>query len=1141
MTRKVGKWLLVALASVLVATLSALAVLYVQLRQGPITLDFLSGRVATVLNRSVAPLGLHVRFRDVVLERDRQLNLPTIHMRDLLLLDEHGQVLASAPRASISFAASDVLRGHMVARHLELVGPRIHIWRHEDGQITSGIGGAWPQEQDGEGAPGQGLNLVHLLTTLQQAARKGDEKGLETLRIVNAEIVYRDDALGLRWQAPDGELVLRRVPYGYALLTRVRVLGETAGWQVEMMASWRRQTGHTTVSLQIQDADLLAALRALSPELAGAVHGTLPTTARAVAEFDPAGNVVSASGEMLFAAGRVEIPDYVNTPIVIREGILRLDHDPNTGEVRIRQGQFRLPAGRVKITGHVQLPWGRAGQDMAFDLRLVHQPDDAARTAGHSPLLRSIRARGSLDVAAGRVRLEDVIYTGGGGGIRLRGLLRSEEKGVGVYVSGRARTISHRLLLALWPRKIGAGAREWVVKNVRAGMIPDGSFRLQIPGKVLWAAMVHDRPMPDEVADVRFSLRGVQFTHVEGWPAIAGASGEGVMTGNVFRLSLKNGRARLPSGRRIAPVEGRMRVRDLAAKVSPATIEVTASGKARAFLELVDLPPLKLATRASVPKDMLRGDARVRVSLFLPLSRRMTGDDVRITGASASVRNARIAGIVKNTVLEKGQVRIAYADGQLKAEGKGQFRGIPLAFTWQRDLREKAVRNRVTLKTRLSDADRKRLGIDLSPWITGGVSISAEAMYGKDGMEKADVRLDMSRVRMVLPAIDWRRPPRKGTKGSFQLLFDRKGIVIRKIRVTGPDRLRVHGELRLASDGTFRGATFSRFELDANNRLALDIERGKDRLKILAAGPIFDARPLMKQLFAPERAMTHALEAADVRVNISKVLALRGSYIEDVRGTIQVRQGQVYLASLQGRFPSGAPVTLDLQPAANGLRRLRIVTTDGGALLRAAGLYSRAIGGEAEFTALLKSGVYGGVQRGLFKLRRFQVRGERRLTRLQQKRKGALRGPRQRSHRFQKLVVPFSTDSRFIRIGDALLKSPEIGATINGLIRRSDGAMDIGGVIIPAYALNAALGKIPVLGVLLTGKPGEGVFGMTFALKGTIHKPKFIVNPLSAVAPGIFRQLFHVGGQNVNPDGTPMRRTPVRKRPHSRTNIVNGG
>ena len=1136
-TRKVGKWLLFALAGGLVFLMLAFGLLYLRLQQGPVTLNFLSGRVAAALDDSVRPMGLHVRFRDVVLEIDRRHHLPSIRMRDLQLLNADEQLLASAPRASVALSGGDLLRARLRARHLELVGPRILVWRRQDGRFARSIDATGQPSQ--APAVGSGMNLVHLLTALQGVARKGAEKGLETLRITDAEIVYRDDALGLLWRAPDGELTLRRVPYGYALLTRIRVLGATSGWRLELAASWRRETGHTTVSLQVQDGDLASALRTLFPAVADALRGTLPANGRAVAEFDAAGRMVGASAEMLFSAGRLSMPDYLNVPVALRHGILRLDHDPRTGGLRIRQGYFRLPDAEVKITGNMLLP--RQGRGMGFDLRLESTPfAGGARSTPHRrPLLRSIRARGEVELAAGTLRLDDFIYAGGGGAIRVRGAIRREERAAGIYLSGRARRIGHRLLAALWPRKVGPGARAWLVEHVQAGVIPQATFRLKIPGSVLWAAMVRDRPMPDEVADVRFSVRGVRFTHVKGWPAISGASGTGGMTGNVFRLKLKGGEALLPSGDRIASVQGAMQARDLAAKVSPATISVRAAGRARTFLELVDLPPLKLATRAAVPKDMLKGDAEVRVSLFLPLSRRMTGEDVRVSSAEATVRNARIAGIVKNGVLKDGAVRISYADDALRAEGKGKFRDVPLTFLWRRDLRQPAGRNRVTIRTRLSDDDRRRLGAELAPWIAGPVAITAEAVYGKDGMEGADVRLDLGKVRMALPAINWRRPPRKGTKGSFRVEFDDKGVVIRRIRVSGPGGLRVHGQLRLDPDGGFRSATFSRFELDANNRLALDIKREGQRFKVLAAGPIFDARPLILQLFAPERAMDRTLDEIDLRVNISKVLALRGDFITDVRGTVQVRAGRVYLATLQGRFPSGAEVTLDLQPAANGLQRLRILTTDGGALLRAAGLYSRVIGGRAEFTALLKSGVYGGVRRGLFRMQHFQVRGDRRLSRLNRDRKRG-RGPRQ-GHRFGKLVLPFSTDGRFIRIGDALVKSPEIGATANGIIRRADGAMDIGGVIIPAYALNTALGKIPVLGVLLTGKPGEGVFGMTFALKGTIQQPKFLVNPLSTVAPGILRQLFHLGGQNVNPDGTPLRRTPTRKRPRSRTNLANGG
>jgi hypothetical protein len=83
-----------------------------------------------------------------------------------------------------------------------------------------------------------------------------------------------------------------------------------------------------------------------------------------------------------------------------------------------------------------------------------------------------------------------------------------------------------------------------------------------------------------------------------------------------------------------------------------------------------------------------------------------------------------------------------------------------------------------------------------------------------------------------------------------------------------------------------------------------------------------------------------------------------------------------------------------------------------------------------------------------------------------------------------------------------------------------DGAIDIDGTIVPVYALNAAIGEVPILGDILTGGKGEGIFGLTYAVGGTMAQPRFQVNPVSAIAPGILRKFFEYGGNN----GEPIRR-----------------
>ena len=55
------------------------------------------------------------------------------------------------------------------------------------------------------------------------------------------------------------------------------------------------------------------------------------------------------------------------------------------------------------------------------------------------------------------------------------------------------------------------------------------------------------------------------------------------------------------------------------------------------------------------------------------------------------------------------------------------------------------------------------------------------------------------------------------------------------------------------------------------------------------------------------------------------------------------------------------------------------------------------------------------------------------------------------------------------------------------------------------------LSDIPLLGNLLTSKPGEGIIGLTYAVRGDLDQPEISVNPLSLMTPGILRRIFEFG------------------------------
>ena len=81
-------------------------------------------------------------------------------------------------------------------------------------------------------------------------------------------------------------------------------------------------------------------------------------------------------------------------------------------------------------------------------------------------------------------------------------------------------------------------------------------------------------------------------------------------------------------------------------------------------------------------------------------------------------------------------------------------------------------------------------------------------------------------------------------------------------------------------------------------------------------------------------------------------------------------------------------------------------------------------------------------------------------------------------------------------------------AAFRGIVRDANGRMNVTGTFLPAYGLNNAVSKIPVLGLAFGSGRKRGLFGITFALRGDASAPGLVVNPLSLFTPGVLRQIM---------------------------------
>jgi len=95
-----------------------------------------------------------------------------------------------------------------------------------------------------------------------------------------------------------------------------------------------------------------------------------------------------------------------------------------------------------------------------------------------------------------------------------------------------------------------------------------------------------------------------------------------------------------------------------------------------------------------------------------------------------------------------------------------------------------------------------------------------------------------------------------------------------------------------------------------------------------------------------------------------------------------------------------------------------------------------------------------------------------------------------------------------LKIANGVLRGPLIGTTFQGTVYDQANRMNMTGTFMPAYGLNSMFGDIPLLGALLGNGRDRGLIGITYRLRGDAKAPQLEVNPLSVIAPGIFRSIF---------------------------------
>jgi len=686
-------------------------------------------------------------------------------------------------------------------------------------------------------------------------------------------------------------------------------------------------------------------------------------------------------------------------------------------------------------------------------------------------------------------------------------------------VTVKAEQIDKDFMTALWPEEIQPKTRAWVGERVQGGVVnglavnagfdlPEegGASVLYINGKaeISRSALVFLRTMPplrNTSAAVSFEGSSLRFDLLSG--TVEGLD----MAGSRFIIRATDAG---PQG-------------DLA---------LLGTGDFSGALKLLDHPRLNLLRPRGLALSQSEGQVDLTMSMkwLIPTSgetlKEMGGAEIN---ATASVAGAGLHGLPYGIVLKDGGLNIVYSGRKLEISGRGRFNDAPGVVSLTRQPGG-ALKMDLVLQpsNELTNWLQQKFGMGLQ-----GKTGAAIKMDDQDGMEELvlETRFDLDQTSINIERFGLTKLPgeKAGMRARF-LISENNINAISDIEVES-DILAAKGRINFDESGQFLGAIFDHIAWPGNDISNMTLERNaEDIMRVTADARIIDLTPLRREE-SPGKGMSLIVDLTADRIVIDERVSFSGNVALATRadgvgsatllgnlflkGNPMLTEGTLKATfgagndQLEGRgLIGGAEASLVLGPGEHGGELLALKSDNAGQVLKTLEVTDAIRSGKLDMKVIYqpdKDGHYDVVM----DLENFSVieapRAVRMLSVL------SLAG----------LYSLLEGDGTNFRQGSAFIEvTPEkqiihqargageaLAVDFVGVVDKTSREVEVSGALLPVYGITKLIGKVPLLGEILTGLDNAGLFVTQFSISGPIDDPQSRVNA-SSIIPGVFRDVF---------------------------------
>ena len=374
-------------------------------------------------------------------------------------------------------------------------------------------------------------------------------------------------------------------------------------------------------------------------------------------------------------------------------------------------------------------------------------------------------------------------------------------------------------------------------------------------------------------------------------------------------------------------------------------------------------------------------------------------------------------------------------------------------------------------------------------------------IYKKKGEVRFNTTLNISKNQFKIDLLNYKKDENSNLKLNFQGKNNiKKKLIFDEISLKEKNDIISIKKLILTADNKIVDIGNINIDYFDKDNLKNDLQITKRNKDYLISGNSFNADKIIERLLNSKNDKKSEFFDKNLKFvfNIKKINLDKNNDINDLKGFLSLEKNVISELNLESKFSNQKNIKLTIKN--NGKEKITtLFSHEARPLVERYKFIKGFEEGNLDFYSIKKNGITNSTLKiDNFKIKEIPALAKLLILASLQGIADLLTGE---GIRFTDFEMKFSSKDGLMTIDELYAIGPAISILMDGYIE-SNKLISLRGTLVPATTVNRTISSIPLIGDILVGKKiGEGVFGVSFKIKGPPKNLETTVNPIKTLTP----------------------------------------